>query len=115
MISGKELELFRSYLSNRKHYTNIIAKKSTMIDCLDCGVVHGSKLSGLLYTIYRNEVPVLQNILTNQDLCHTVGAQLYEKLPVKHDVVNFVDDSNSVTTADPGFNIENIQTITSNC
>ena len=106
-ISGKELELFKSYLNNRKQYADINTKKSTMIDCLDCGVLQGSKLSGLLYTIYTNEVSVLQNILTNQDVCDTIGAHFYENLPVKHDVVNFVDDSNSVMTADPGVDIEN--------
>ena len=51
-------------------------------------------------------MPILQNILTNQDVCNTVGAQFYEDLPVKHDVLNFVDDSNSVSTAEPGVNIE---------
>ena len=76
-----------------------------MIYCLDSGVVQGSKLSCLLYGIYTNEVPILQNILTNQDVCNTIGAHFYEKLPVNHDVVNFVDDSHSVITADPGVNI----------
>ena len=77
-----------------------------MIDCLDCGVIQGSKLSGLLYTIYTNQVPILQNILTNQDVCDTVGAYFYENLLVKHGIVNYVNDSNSVITADPGVNIE---------
>ena len=61
-----------------------------MIDCLDCGVIQGSKLSGLPYTIYTNEVPVLQEVLTNEEVYNTIGANFYEKLPVKHDVVNFV-------------------------
>ena len=74
--------------------------------CLPCGVVQGSKLLGLLYTIYANEVPILQNILTNQEVCNTVGAKLYYELPVDHSVVNFVDDSNSVITADQGSDIE---------
>ena len=78
-VTGKELELFRSYLKNRKHYADITTKKSAMIDYLDCGVVQGSKLSGLLYTIYTNEVPLLQNILTNQEVCDTVGTKYYEK------------------------------------
>ena len=54
-----------------------------MIDCLDCGVVQGSKLSGLLYTIYTNEVPILQEILTNEEVCNTMRAKFYEELPVK--------------------------------
>ena len=45
-------------------------------------------------------------ILENEDVCKTIGAKHYEKLTVNHDVVNFVDDSNSVITADPGVDIE---------
>ena len=56
-------------------------KKLTMIGCLDCGVVQGSKLSGLLYTIYTHEFPILQNVLTNQEVCNTVRAHYYENLP----------------------------------
>ena len=44
--------------------------------------------------------------MTNQDVCNTVGAHFYENLPVKHAIVNFADDSNSVITANPGVNIE---------
>ena len=50
-----------------------------MIACLDGGVVQGSKLSGLIYKIYKNEVPILQNILTNQEVSNTIEANYYEK------------------------------------
>ena len=104
-ITGKEFDLFRSYLKNRKQYADISTKKSSMIDCLHCGVVQGSKLSCLLYTIYTNEVPILQNILTNQEVCNTIGAKFYENLSVNNNVVNFVNVSNRVITADPGVDI----------
>ena len=74
---------------------------------LHCGVVQVSKLSGLLYTIYTNEVPILQNILTNQEVCNEIGAIYYEKISVDQCVVNFVYDNNSVITANPGIDIEN--------
>ena len=45
--------------------------------------------------------------MTNEEVCNTLGAKFYEKLPVKHDVINFLDDINSVITAEPGVNIEN--------
>ena len=61
-----------------------------MIDCLDCGVIQGSKFSGLVYTIYTNEVPILQEVLKDEEICNTFGAEHYKELPVKHDVVNFV-------------------------
>ena len=65
-ITGNELKLFKSYLSNSKQYADINTCKSDMIDCLDCGVIQGSKLFGLLYTIYTNEVPILHEILENE-------------------------------------------------
>ena len=77
-----------------------------MIDCLDCRVIQGSKLSGLPYTIYTNKVLILHKVLENEEICETIGAKHYADLPVKHDVVNFLDDSNSVITADRGVNIE---------
>ena len=77
-----------------------------MIDCLDCGVVKGSKLSGLMYTIYTNEVPSLQQILTNKEVCDTVGAKFCENRSVAHTVVKFLDDSSSIIPADPGTDIE---------
>ena len=79
-----------------------------MIDCLDCGVTQGSKLSGLLYTIYTNQVPILHEVLENEEICETVGAKHYAEVPVKHDVVNLVDDSNSVIIADPRSTLKNI-------
>ena len=77
-----------------------------MIDCIDCGVIQGHKLSGFFYTIYTNEVPILQEELKDEEIYETIGAKHYAELPVKHDVLNFVDDSNSVITADPGVDIE---------
>ena len=87
-VTGTELELFKSYLSNRKQYADINTKKSDMIYCLDCGVIQGSKLSGLLYTIYTNEVSILHEVLENEEICETIGAKHYPELPVQHDVVN---------------------------
>ena len=76
-VTGMELGLFKSYLSNRKQYADINTKKSDMIDCLDCGVIQGSKLSGLLYTIYTNEVPILQEVLKDEEICNTIGTKHY--------------------------------------
>ena len=77
-----------------------------MIDCPESGMVRGSKLSGLLYTIYTNEVPRLHNIMTNQSACETKGATFYTLLSVEHIFINFVDGSNSIITADLRTDIE---------
>ena len=105
-VEGTELNLFRSYLDCRKQYTDINTKKSETITCLPNGVVQGSKLSGLLYTLYTNEVPLLQNILKNKEVCETIGIEPQDDGSIDHVVVNFVDDSNSVISADPGTNLE---------
>ena len=105
-VEGSELNLFRSYLDNRKQYTDINTKKSATITCLPCGVVQGSKLSGLLYTLYTNEVPLLQNILNNNEICETIGIEPQDTTTIEHVVVNFVDDSNSVIAANPGTDLD---------
>ena len=105
-VEGRELPLFSSYLHNRKRYTDINTKESAVITCLLCGVVQGSKLSSLLYTIYTNEVPLLQNIMKNREICEEIGVPFYEELPTEHIVVNFVDDSNSIISAKRGEDLE---------
>ena len=113
-VEGRELSLFTSYLSNRRQYTDINTNKSVTITCLPCGVVLGSKLSGLLYTIYTNKVPLLQTIMENRKICQQIGAANYEELPVEHTMVNFIDDSNSVISAKPGSDMEKYLMTTSN-
>ena len=72
-FTGLELKLMTSYLKNRQQYTDINCKKSETIKCLPCGVVQGSKLSGILYTIYTNEVPILHKILYNTNVCRVIS------------------------------------------
>ena len=50
-------------------------EKMDMIDCLDCGVIQGIKLSGLLYTIYTNKVLIPQEVLKDEEICETIGAK----------------------------------------
>ena len=102
------------YISNRRQYTDINTNKSVTITCLLCGVLLGSKLSGLLYTIYTNKVPLLQTIMENRKICQQIGAANYEELPVEHTMVNFIDDSNSVISAKPGSDMEKYLMTTSN-
>ena len=56
-IRGPSLEIFKSYLTNRKQFVEIDTKRSRLRKSLDCSVIQGSKLSGLLYTLYTNEIP----------------------------------------------------------
>ena len=58
-IRGGYNDLFRSYYSNRKQFVKIDNACSTLRDCNECSVVHGSRLSGIMYNTYSNEIPKL--------------------------------------------------------
>ena len=96
-----------SYLNHRQHYTDISCKKSETIICLPCGVVQGSKSSGILYSIYTNKVPILHKILQNISVCRIKRVIPPKDDITNHEVVNFVDDSNSVISGKEYTKLEN--------
>ena len=62
-------------------------------------MIQGSKLSGLLYNLYLNEVPLVHKLMRDPeqvDICKEVKN---DEKDVKHEVTNFVDDSNSIISA----------------
>jgi retron-type reverse transcriptase len=54
-IRNTALDLFKSYLSNRKQYTDIDGTKSTL-NTITTGVPQGSILGPLLFIIYMNDI-----------------------------------------------------------
>merc|ERR1711867_194357 len=60
--------ILKSYLEKRRQYVEIQSKESEIKDCLDASVIQGSKLSGLLYNLYSNEVPMVYKLLKNHEV-----------------------------------------------
>ena len=56
-VKGVALELFRSYLSNRKQFTTIDGHIS-LLELIEWGVPQGSVLGPLLFLIFINDINV---------------------------------------------------------
>ena len=93
-VKGPELKLLESYLSNWQQFVEIDTFRSNLVKNLPCSCIQGSKLSGLLYTIYTLEIPLVQKIMTDPILYKAITGIDTPKIKVpKHDVDTFVDDS----------------------
>ena len=79
-IRNKASNIIRSFLNNRYQYVSIDTIKSGILESPPCSVIQGSKLSALLYTLYINEVTVLQNLMNDE---------LYTKITGLDNVVNY--------------------------
>ena len=62
-VTGQELKLFPSFLTDRRQYVQIDTFTSTIENSLPCSVVQGSKLSATLYTLYTNEITLLYTLM----------------------------------------------------
>ena len=61
---GIALDLFESYLKNRKRYT-VVRGISSRMENVTCGVPQGSTLGPLLFILYMNDVPLNANFNVN--------------------------------------------------
>ena len=97
-IRGSPLKLIKSYLKDRKQFVEIEIFRSQILESLECSVIQGSKLSGLFYTIYTNEIPLLYKLLHGDWYQKLTGAISQKVKLIYHLTVNFVDDSTSIVT-----------------
>ena len=95
-IRGKTLELFKSYLSDRQQYVEIDTFKSILLNSPPCSCVQGGKLSGTLYNLYCNEIPLLYKLMHTDLFNKITNSPTINYKNVEHVTINFVDDSTNV-------------------
>ena len=83
-IRGVPLNLFKSYLSNRKQYTFVNDSKSRELP-IDIGVPQGSVLGPLLFLLYINDLSFASLLLTKlfaDDTCLIFSAKTISELQI---------------------------------
>ena len=60
---GQSKNILESYLYDREQYVEIEVKTSEVKEYLEVSVIQGSKLSGLLYNLYSNEVLLVHKLM----------------------------------------------------
>ena len=106
-IRGPELKLFESYLGNWHQFVEIDTFRSNTIKNLPCSCIQGSKLSGVLYTIYTCEIPFVKNLMKNPTLYRAITGMDPPKFRMpKHEVDTFVDDSFNTIAFEPSAKIK---------
>ena len=62
-IRGGTLDLFESYLNNRLQFVEIDTFRSSVLHCLPCSSIQGSRFAGTLYNLYGLEIPLVHKVI----------------------------------------------------
>ena len=92
-IRGDSLTFFKSYFTGRQQYVEIEGFKSDVKLSPKSGCVQGGKLSGVLYTLYTNEIPLLHNLMFTEMFEKVTNIKPVKFKIVDHVTVCFVDDA----------------------
>ena len=95
-LKGSTLNLFQSYLSNRKQYTEIEDNTSTSLPIF-VGVPQGSILGPIVFMIYVNDLPQCSN---------KFDFIMYADDTTLSSTIDYFSDINSNTNADTLINVE---------
>ena len=74
-IRGHELKLIESYLTNRLQFVEIDTVRSSLIHCLPCSCIQGSKMAGTFYNLYGLEVPLLHKVMAKPESLYALISQ----------------------------------------
>merc|ERR1712002_866864 len=105
-IDGKTNNLLKSFLRNRYQYVSIDGIQSEVVQSLPCSVIQGSKLSALLYTVYINEVTVLQRLMVTDLYGQITKESPIESERINHDIIQYVDDTNNIIYGNNAVEVE---------
>ena len=98
-MTGQELSLFKSFLTNRRQYVVIDKFISRTEDSLPCSVVQGSKLSATLYTLYTNEITQLDKLMGTDHYEQIIGQKTINDFDIDHIIINYVDDWTNIISS----------------
>jgi len=94
-IHGKPNKLLHSFLTDRKQFVNLDTFSSILRNSPKCSTIQGSKLSGFLFNVYSNEIPLLFKLL-NTDIYYKLGCKTTKINRTTHSTTSFVDDSTHI-------------------
>ena len=95
-IRGGFNDLFRSYYTDRQQYVKLDQACSTLKQSLSCSIYQGSRLSGIMFNAYCNEIPRLPNLINTEIYHKLVCKSKLDTKNISHMVTNFVDDSSNI-------------------
>ena len=66
-IKGKMIQILNSYLEDRHEFVELESTCSKVTESLHFSVIQNSRMSGILYTLYTNDVPLLHKLIEDEN------------------------------------------------